>query len=377
MQLLEHEGKQLLAAAGGLPIPRGALVSDAAQANVAAAALGSPVVVKAQVPAGGRGKAGGIHMVHQADVAECTTRLLSRQVCGFPVPALLVEEMVKADQEVFLAVALSPAARSAVLLMSREGGVDVERFPEKVALVPVPALIGLRDFHVRQAAHDAGLDLADLPGLIEAARAVYRVFMEVEADLVEINPLFRLPDGGFVAGDVRVVPAEGGAYQREHRQPPQSVADRARLLGFDLVELDAGGQVGLLSTGAGASMLVVDLLKEAGLRPMNFCDLRSGRARGAEERLRFVFDYMRSASSLRCLAINFFAGVTDLVTFGTVLAETIRADPLPVPVVVRLAGMGADQARRRLLQVGATVVAELDDLIEEAGRVVRTEESLR
>lgn len=370
-QLLEYESKTLLSSVGGLRVPRGALVTSPAQASTAASRFGSSVVVKAQVPSGGRGKGGGVHVVPKQKAAECTAQLLDRQVCGFPVSEVLIEEMIVSDRELYLAVALTPRTRSAVLLLSAVGGVDVEQSPNKVAVVRVPAMLGLRDFHVRQAVQIAGLDSSVLPGLFDAAQAVYRLFSEVEADLVEINPLFQLPGGSLLAGDVRVVPAEGGAYRRAHVRKAVFVGDRARLLGFDLVELDADGQVGLLSTGAGSSMLVVDLLTEAGARPINFCDIRSGKAKGAEERLRLVLDYLDGRPGLRCLAINFFAGVTDLTVFGEVLADVLGSRNLEVPVIARLEGTGAELTRRRLARVGVTVVDELEDLVEEVSRVVR------
>lgn len=377
MQLLEHHGKRMLAAGGGIKIPRGTSVTDRSQVEHAAQHLGSEVVLKAQVPIGGRGKSGGVQIVPRKAAADCAARLLGTEINGFPVTEVLVEEKIASERELYLAIALSHRIRSVVLLLSSEGGVDVEHSGHDMAVVPLPALIGLRDFHVREAARAADLSVVQLPGLIEAARAAYELFMRVEADLVEINPLFQVEDGGLVAGDVRVIPADAGAYSREHPRSPATVAEHARSLGFDLVELDPLGEVGLLSTGAGLSMLVVDLLVEAGIRPINFCDVRSGRAAGAEQRLGLVLDYLAAAPALRCLAINFFIGVTDFEAFSVVLAESLTVRPLDVPMVVRLEGPGAGEARQRLQDVGATVVDGLDDLVREVTRVVQTDKAVQ
>lgn len=373
MQLLEHEAKQLLKEVGGVLLPRSGRATSPEQAAHEASRLGPQVVVKAQVPTGGRGKGGGIQMVPSAEAGDCAARLLRSTVCGFEVDEVLVEEMIVAEREIYLAVVLSAATRSAALLVSSQGGVDVEAHPDSVAAVPVPALVGLQDFHVWRAAHAAGLCPEDVPALIRTARAVYQLFHHVEASLVEVNPLIRTATGDFVAADVRVVPSDAGAYCRANTPLPVSIGDLARVLEFDLVELDPDGYVGLLSTGAGASMLVVDLLSEAGARPINFCDFRSGRASGASERLELVLDYLRDRPALRCLAINFFAGITDLVPFATLLASTLRVRALPVPIVVRLEGTGAEHARRELERIGAVVVDGLQDLVDEAARATHTE----
>ena len=372
MQLLEHEGKSMLARLEGLPVPRGALAKTPKQAAEVARTLGPQVVVKAQVPSGGRGRAGGVRIVARAEVYDCAESLLRSSVCGFPVHEVLVEEMLDATQEIYLAVALSAQERCAVLLLSSEGGMDVESAPEKVASVPIPSLVGLQSFHVWAAASQAGLDQRDVPGLVVAAKAIYVLFGEVQAELVEVNPVLRLSSGDLVAGDVRVIPTEEGTYSRAHPQPVSTLAQQSKTLDFDLVELDPDGFTGLLSTGAGASMMVVDLLSDAGARPINFCDFRSGRAQGAQDRLRFVLDYLGSRPNLRCLAINFFAGVTDLAVFGDVLAKTLDGHQLAVPVIVRVEGAGAADARERMRAVGATVVDSLDDLIRESTRAAAT-----
>jgi succinyl-CoA synthetase beta subunit len=373
MQLLEHEGKRLLLGVGGVRIPRGAVTRSSQTAAQEASRLGTEVVLKAQVPSGRRGKNGGVVVVPSAEAGNCAEWLLSSTVCGFPVYEILVEEVVAAEREFFLALALSLGTRSAILLVSCDGGVDVEASPDNVASVAVPALVGLQDFHVWAVAQAAQVPLEYVPGLVQVAHAAYRLFKDVEADLVEINPLMATAGGDMVAADVRVVPSAGGSYSRAQVGEPVTVAERAQALGFDLVELDPAGDVGLLSTGAGASMLVVDLLADAGGRPINFCDFRSGRTAGAQERLNLVLDYLELCPALRCLAINFFAGVTDLVPFAELLTSTLSARPLPVPIVVRLEGAGAERARCQLQSIGATVVGSLHELIEQAARCVQVE----
>ncbi|MET7331194.1 ATP-grasp domain-containing protein [Nonomuraea sp. NPDC005650] len=358
-QLLEHEGKSLIRQAG-IPVPDGAPAASAAEAGRLAAGLGPRVAVKAQVPTGGRGKAGAIRLVDRGRAAETAAELLGSVVKGHEVREVLVEEALDVEAELFVAVTVDARARTPVLLVGGAGGVEVEAEPRLVGRVAYPLRRGLRAADVWRAAERARLSPEQTAGLLSVARAVDRVFREQRAHLVEINPLVRPRGSGrLVAADVRVIP--DAALDGRPRADPVQEASRA--LGFDFVLLDPAGDVGLLTTGAGASMMLVDLLGAAGLAPVNFCDLRTGSLRGDHGRLAFVLDRLRETSA-RVIVVNVFAGITDLDEVATLLVRALRERPVDLPVVVRLEGRGAAAARRALEGHGLRTATSPEELVE-------------
>jgi succinyl-CoA synthetase alpha subunit len=361
MQLLEHVAKAI-AAGAGIPVPRGEVATTPAEAVSIAAVLGGRVAVKAQVPAGGRGRAGGILLVDASEAGAAAARLLGAKLRGFTVDSVLIEEAIEAAEELYLAVAVRPAERAVVLLLSVAGGVDVEQAREdQLGLVPIPITDGLRPWHVWRAAARAEIDPSQVPALIDLARRAHDLFWRERAELVEINPLFVASTGGLMAGDVRIVPDADTADDATEAVPPE--------LRFDFVVLDPKGTVGLVTTGAGGSMHLIDRLAAAGLRPIDFCDIRTGRPRGLAERLRSAFERVAVVPSLRCIAINFFAGVTILDEVTPILIDVIRAASPRAPIVARLEGRGAEQARAQLAEIGVRCATSLDELVRMVGEV--------
>ena len=354
MQLLEHVAKAI-AAEAGIPIPHGEVATTADEAQSIAHELGRRVVVKAQVPIGGRGRGGGILIVEHAEAGRAAEQLLGGTVRGHRVDAVLVEEAIEVVQELYLGVAIRPARRELVLLLSSAGGVDVEeQAGEHAGLVPIPITTGLRPWHVWRAASRAGIEAARVPALIDYARRAYDLFWQERAELVEINPLFVTPTGGLVAGDVRIIP-DAELDDADDGLPPEQR--------FDFVVLDPEGRVGLVTTGAGGSMHLIDRLSEAGLAPIDFCDLRTGRPRGLVERLSAAFRRLEEMPNLTCIAINFFAGVTILDEVAPVLLDVIRLVTPRVPIVARLEGRGAEAARASLVEIGVRCATSLDELV--------------
>lgn len=358
-QLLEHEGKALLAAEG-VTIPDGIVVTTTAGVAEAAARLGGRVAVKVQIPTGGRGKAGGIRVVEAGAAEAEAAQLLGASVLGFPVSELLIERALPAARELYVGIAVEPRSRMPVLLISAEGGVDIESAAETVARVPWHFSRGLRADHVWTAAAQAGLDPETTRRLVPVARALARIFTAQRAQLVEANPVLDCGEDGLVAADVRVV--------RDPALTPSTASDerhaQSRELGFDYVTIDPQGQVGLITTGAGASMMLIDLLSEAGLSAIDFCDIRTGTMRGDGTRLRFVLDDLTSHPTLRVIAVNVFAGVTDLEEFVALLLEALDTVGPQVPVVVRVEGRGVEGARQRLAAAGIEAVMSPEQLVE-------------
>lgn len=360
MMLLEHDSKCLLAEAG-LPIPDGVLLRSADDLPP----FGSGVA-KAQVPVGGRGKAGGIRRF--ASMVELTNAvdMFDLQIAGHRVRAIRVEAAVDQCAEAYVSVAINPSLGKVTVMLSSAGGIHVEEVAgssgmarEDVTLgagalkSAVRKLAGTIAGPVGQALTDAGLLLVDL-------------FLARELMLVEINPLFVHADGSWTAGDAKIV-VDDNAFDRQPsllaiigRNPdlyPEAAMKLAQ--GFDYVDLDFDGDIGLITTGAGLSMQIVDELIARGRRPFNFCDIRTGQFRGDPVRLVQVMRWLSDGPNIRGVLINFFAGHTHLGEVARLLVAALAEVPeLDVPIVARLIGNGFEEAIEALAGVGGRLRIE-------------------
>lgn len=351
MQLLEHVGKDLLAKRG-VSVPVGGVATSRSQAERLARDIGTRVAVKAQVPTGGRGRAGGVVIVDSDRAGEAADELLGTPILGHVVGTVLVEEAVTARRELYVGIVFDARTRLPLLLVGADGGVDIESEAAHVARTPFDLRRGVRPAHVWRAGLEAGLDRPTVAALVDVAVGISDVFRTTRAQSVEINPLLDLGDGELLAADVRVVPDAALSDAATHP------------LGFDYVILDEGGDVGLITTGAGASMLLIDLLTRTGARPIDFCDIRTGSFRGDRARLDAVLDDLLARPGLRCLAMNVFAGITDLDEVTNLLLESLTARTVHVPFVVRVEGRGAEAARGRLAAAGCEIVKSPQGLVE-------------
>ena len=371
MLLIEADGKALLAR-HGLPLPRAALVRAGEATRFSPDSVPGPWVVKAQVPVGGRGKAGGIVPCRDpAEVAAGLGRLLGARVKGHSVTACLVEQAVSGAAEHYLSLMVDPAGLGVRLAWSRAGGVDVEGAPPPGARTAAPeegAVLAAAEELLAEAAP------AERTALLRAAGSLARALLADGLVLAEVNPLFLGPAGA-LAGDAKVVLDLNLAAGRDDLRGlvlarPDAYPGAVRKLreGFDYVELDPGGEVGLVTTGAGLSMVVVDEMTAAGLRPLNFCDLRTGQLRGDPARLVRVLAWIAGRPSVRAVLVNVFAGVTDLGEFGRLLSDALDVTGLRLPVVARLVGNGAAAGRAELARRHPGVIVE-DDLAAALARV--------
>jgi succinyl-CoA synthetase beta subunit len=359
--LQEWQAKGVLAAAG-LRVPRGKLARSADQARAVAAEIGGPVVVKAQVPSGGRGHAGGvIRAAEPSMAASAAERLLAQPLLGHRVKGVLVEEALQAERELFLAVTVDYRAGTPVLLMSASGGVDVA----SAAAVEVDPLLGWRDYLGRQAMAAAQLAC---DGLLEIGRTAYQVFVAERATLVEINPLVRLGDGALIAADARVVVDDAARSSESDDGDDDDPTTRLkRLYGFDYLELDPDGDIGLIGTGAGGTMLTVDLISRRGGRPINFVDVRTGMIGRDPTRLIAVLDELSGKPNLRVILVSVFGAITDLAVLAATLLDAVATSPPRVPVHVRFQGRNQHAARELL---GAHSIPCHDTLESAIGAVV-------
>jgi len=369
LNLIESQAKAIFAEAG-LPVPRGRLAATPEEAREAAAALGGRVVVKAQVPIGGRGKAGGIQLADDPQSAyEKAQRILGMDLRGFKVEQVLVEEAAPIRQEFYLSIVADRDRQANVVIFCAEGGVDIEevaaRTPEKVIKHWIDAAVGLRGYHVRDLAFRAGVHSDIVKQLVPIAQALYRIVREKDALLAEINPLALLEDGRLVALDGKMQIDDNALF----RQP--ALAELKRAAGEHPLEKEAArrglayvkldGHVGVIGNGAGLVMATLDMIQRSGGKAANFLDIGGG---AKAEVVRNALELVLMDPNVKSVLINVFGGITrgDEVARG--LLEAINSLEIRVPIVVRLAGTNAEEGLALLQGTPLTPA----DTFEEAAR---------
>lgn len=372
MLLVEADGKALFAGAG-IAVPEGVVLGAAVLAALPGA---GPWMVKAQVPVGGRGKAGGVvRCADAAAVAAAVAAQLQLRLKGHAVTACLVEQAAQGAER-YLALVLDPAGYGIRVLFHAAGGVDIEQQAAVASILCPPDIEALGAAVAQMVADEP---VAWRGELMATGRRLAALMLSRELLLAEINPLF-VAAGGCVAGDAKVV-VDLNAIDRQPeiaallRARPEIYADAVRKieLGFDYVELDPEGEIGLVTTGAGLSMMLVDEMTARGLKPLNFLDIRTGQLRGSPARLVRVLEWIAARPSVKVVLVNIFAGITDLGEFARLLAEAIEQSPaLLVPVVARLVGRGAEEARQILAErmPSMRVEQDLDAALAHVARAV-------
>ena len=367
MNFEEHAAKPLLQAAG-IAIPRGRVARSADEAEAAAAQLGVPVVVKAQVPTGKRGKAGGIRAADDPRAArEAARAILGMEIAGHRVASLLVEERAAIEAEHYAAVLNDPASKGPLVMVSPEGGMDVEEIaasmPERLRQARVDILEGFGLDAARATLGDLGLGNDEEP-LAETLVALYRAYRENDAELLEVNPLARLADGRLVALDCKFVLDDSGIQRQEalaQAGSPEALTEleaRGQALGLKYIEL--GGDIGVLGNGAGLTMTTMDVIAHHGGRPANFLEIGGAAYTKAGPALELVLDNPNVA----CLVVNFCGAFarTD-VMIGGVLDAWEALDPT-VPVFFSVHGTGSAEARAMLQdRLGVRPYQTMDEAI--------------
>lgn len=400
MKLLEHQAKKLLAGYG-VPVPRGMVCGNEAEAMDAwetlveaarpsAAADGQTegpiavsaprgLVLKAQVPSGRRGKGGGILVAHSGvEAKQAVARLLAAQVCGFPVPEVLAEELQPAGRELYLSVltGTAPSRPRPMVMLSAEGGMEIEDLaresPGSIHTAHVDPAYGLMPYQARGLARHAELGPAAQAQLVQIMGAAYRTFWENDAELVEINPLCVLPAGGLVALDAKVTIDNAARYRHPELKGAEidSVETRAAAMGLSYVELD--GDIGLISNGAGLTMATMDHLALLGGRPANFLDTGERVLRGG---IPDGLGLLLANPAVRVVLINIFGGGVRCDVIAERMIEAVRALPEGhVPIVASLHGRN-DALGQEMLQSaalpGVSVLPTIDEALQEAVRLSR------
>ena len=350
MLLLEADGKRLLSEAG-IAVPRGLRVRES-QALPVLPGQG-PWIAKSQVPVGGRGKAGGvIRVAAGAELPAVLLELFGLRIKGYQAKDVLVEEVL-AGSEHYLALMVDASAGGIRLIYSPQGGIDIEAHAAEAQ--GFNEILPLDEAALRGAVQRlSGLAApGQRAGLQEVGERLVAMFLAHRLMLAEVNPLFSLEDGRFVAGDAKVVvdmnavnaasPVRAILAEQRDLYPD---AWRKLSEDFDFVEIDPAGRVGLVTTGAGLSMMLIDELVGQGIAPFNFCDMRTGQMRGSPERLLRIFDWLAAAPEVQVVLVNIFAGITDLSEFTQLLVDALKLRPeCRWPIVARLVGNGEAQAK--------------------------------
>lgn len=376
MKFLEYQAKRVFAEEG-IPVPRGEVAQNPEEVKEAAERLGGKVVVKAQVPIGGRGKAGGIAVVDGADEAyNEAERIFSLHIQDYPVEQVLVEEAADIKSEFYLSVTVDRDEQKPVIILSAAGGMDIEEVaetdPDKVIKVWVEPSIGLRPFHVSEAIARVGVDKIQAKQLASFIQKVYAIFKREDAMLVEINPLAILGDGSLKALDGKMETDDNAAYKHPDaegvdEQAEHPLEQEAKELGLAYVKLD--GDVGIVGNGAGLVMTTLDMIKRSGGEAANFLDIGGGAQADVVEK---ALSHILSDPAVKSVLINIFGGITrcDEVAKG-LLAATSNID-VNVPIVVRLAGTRAEEGRQVLEGSSLIPAASFQEAAEKAvelGRV--------
>lgn len=364
MFLIEQHGKELLASQG-LPVPVGVFIPTGSDVRTSRPPDG-PVIAKAQVASGGRGKAGAVKRVNSLDDAALMIAAFGAgPVNGKPLHGFRIEQCVDSAHEVYVSFSIDPEAARIRVLISAEGGVDIEAADRAGTLSALAVPEQLRE---AAKALCAALPQSIRDAMADAVPRLADIFLRYEATLLEVNPLFIRAGGGWIVGDIKLViddsaivrqPAIRELVEQHSDIYPESARKLAH--GFDYVEVDPDGEIGLITTGAGLSMQLIDELKAQGRRPLNFCDIRSGQFRGDPARLIAVMTWIAERPTVRVVLVNIFAGITDLAEFSHLLVEAASKVPeLRVPIVARLIGRNLDNARHILRASGLAVTLEPD-----------------
>ena len=380
MDLFEYQGKQLLARFG-VPVSPGEAADTVDDAVAASERLGYPVVVKAQVQVGGRGKAGGIKLANGADeTRRHASNILGMDIKGHVVRRLWIEKASEIVEEYYASFTLDRAAKKHLGMVSAKGGVDIEAVaeedPSAIARVHIDPLVGIQDCHARQLVFGARLNPAARSGAIAILKSLYRAFVELDADLVEVNPLILRPDGSVHALDAKVSLDDNAGFRHPEFEDFRSLASAdpreqmARDRGLNYIGLD--GEVGIIGNGAGLVMSTLDVVNQAGGKAANFLDVGGG---AGAKTISNALEVITSDPNVRSVLINIFGGITrcDLVAQG--ILDGFGSIDVKVPVVVRLDGTSAEEGRAILAANPKDGLVPAATMLEAAGRAVELAKS--
>jgi succinyl-CoA synthetase beta subunit len=383
MKIHEYQAKAILARYG-VPVPRGEVTFNPAEARDIAHRLGtSVVVVKAQIHAGGRGKGGGVKLAKSADEATALAKkmigmtLVTHQTGadGRVVSRLLIEEGLQMARELYLSIVLDRQSGKPVIMASAAGGMDIEevaaKTPEQIHRVYVEPGVGLVPFEARQLGFAIGLDGAQVNKLVKLLSALYDAYVATDASLIEINPLVVTAQGDLLALDAKMNFDDNALYRHADLKELRDLGEEdpleieASKYSLNYIHLD--GNIGCMVNGAGLAMATMDIIKLAGGEPANFLDVGGG---ANAEQIRNAFKILMSDRNVKAVLINIFGGILrcDVLAQGVIAA--VKELGVPVPIVIRMEGTNVDEGKRLLKESGMNFTTA-DSMDEAAQKVVQ------
>jgi len=382
MNLHEYQSKRLFADYG-IPVPRGIPAMTVEEAVAAAEELGGKLwVVKAQVHAGGRGKAGGVKLSRTLDeVREHAAGMLGEVMVthqtgpeGLPINTVYVEEGSDIDRELYLSMLVDREVSRVSFIASAAGGMDIEKVaeetPEKIFSVAIGPDAGLRDYQARQLAFGLELDKQQMRQFGDIINKLYRLYLECDASLVEVNPLITTKAGDVIALDAKINIDSSALFRQPKlealRDESQEDEAERKAAEHDLNYVSLDGDIACMVNGAGLAMATMDLIKLHGGEPANFLDVGGG---ATAERVAAAFKLILSNESVKAILVNIFGGIVrcDLIAEGIITA--VREVGVSDPVVVRLEGTNVDKGRALLAESGLDIIAA-EDLTDAAKKAV-------
>ncbi|MFM8330280.1 MAG: ADP-forming succinate--CoA ligase subunit beta [Candidatus Methylumidiphilus sp.] len=382
MNLHEYQAKRLFAEYG-VAVPHGTPAFSAEEAASAAAALGGGRwVVKAQIHAGGRGKAGGVKLVDSPEaVAETAQAMLGSSLATYqtggvalPIQSVLVEEVSPIARELYLSILVDRASERVLFMASSEGGVEIEEVaahtPEKILIQKVDPAAGLQDYQCREIAFGMGLEGKQVNALAKLMHGLYGLLIAKDASQIEINPLIVTTDGRLLALDGKVNIDDNALFAHPDiaalRDPAQEDAKENAASAFGLNYITLAGNIGCMVNGAGLAMATMDVIKLYGGEPANFLDVGGG---ATKEKVTEAFKLILADDSVKAVLINIFGGIVrcDMIADGIIAA--VKEVDVKVPVVVRLEGTNAPAGRQLLADCGLAIIPA-ENLDEAAKKVV-------
>jgi len=370
MKVHEYQAKGLFADYG-VPVDKSILCKTPEEAVAAYKKLGvQRCVVKAQVHTGGRGKAGGVKLAtNETEVRQYANAILGMDIKGFVVDRILIGEAVNIKAEYYISIVIDRKSKGAILMLSREGGMDIEAVakdtPEKIFKIAIDPAIGLTDFKAREAAFKLFDDMAQVKQAVPLFQKLYRLFIEKDASLAEINPLVLTQEGDLKAIDAKMTFDNNALYRHPdifamfEPTPEEQKEQEAKEKGFSYVNL--GGEIGCMVNGAGLAMATMDMIKLYGGNPANFLDI------GGSSNPQKIVEAMKlllADRHVRVVLINIFGGITRCDDVAKGLIEAFKTLQTDLPIVIRLTGTNEKEGRE-LLKGTSFIVAET---MSEAGR---------
>jgi succinyl-CoA synthetase beta subunit len=381
MNLHEYQAKDIFRNFG-IPVPQGRVAASPDEAVAAAEALGGSVwVVKAQVHAGGRGKAGGVKVARDLDSVRAAAkgmlgrRLVTKQTDaeGLPTGNVYVEQGSDIEREIYLSLTLNRERGRIAVIASAAGGMDIEEVaahtPEKILTVNVDPAAGLLPYQCRKLAFGLGFSAQQIGEFQSILMGLYKLYLEKDASLVEVNPLIVTKQGKLLALDAKINIDANALFRQpelaKQRDPSQEDPMERRASEHDLNYVSLDGDIACMVNGAGLAMATMDLIKLHGGQPANFLDVGGG---ATSERVTVAFELILSNSKVRAILVNIFGGIVrcDIIAEGIITA--VQKVGVQVPVVVRLEGTNAPKAREMLANSGLTITAAAD--LTDAARTV-------